>query len=311
MSKLGRTLVIVNPQSRNGRALVGAERIEEVSDWARAAGYVDCLDVRKTEKPGHATYLAQCATGYHTVLVCGGDGVIHETVNGLMQIPEALRPTLGVIPFGNGNDTARSLGMSLDASLALEQLFQGQVKPIDIGECNGRFFIETLSFGLDAAIAMGTHQRRMRTGREGTVLFVEEGANQILFHRDSYGCTYTLDDEEPRRGSFILMAVQNGPTYGGGFKVTPGADMSDGMFDLCFFEGPCSLPKASVLFLMAKEGKHVGLSSKFRFHTASRIHLSFDQEPPAQVDGEAFAGREFDVQLHHHALSVLCGPVLP
>ena len=70
--------------------------------------------------------------------------------------------------------------MRLSVSEAFPQLFTAVRRMADVGMCNGEYFMQTLSFGLDAAIALGTHERRERTGRQGTRLFLEEGVNQLV-----------------------------------------------------------------------------------------------------------------------------------
>lgn len=303
MPRFGKTLAIVNPAAQNGRGAQGADFLR------RMAKQPGCpfafLDVVETQGTGHAIRLASAAGAYDVVIALGGDGVIHEVVNGLMVLPSNERPIFGVLPCGNGNDYARTLGMSFDLETAFEQLASAEPRSVDIGECNGRFFAETLSFGLDAAIAIGTHERRKRTGHSGTRLFVEEGIDQLVNHRDVYRYTLTQDGGEPVEGSMLMFAVQVGPTYGGGFKVCPDASPFDGSFDLCIARPPLGLLKAAYLFLKAKNGKHVTHTDVMAFSRASGIRVEFDEPPPAQIDGEAFEGTVFDVRTHRHVLTVL------
>lgn len=303
MPRFGKTLAIVNPAAQNGRGAQGADFLR------RMAALPGCpfasLDVMETQKAGHAVDLAASAAAYDTVIALGGDGVIHEVVNGLMSLPREERPTFGVLPCGNGNDYARTLGMSFNLETAFDQLSSAVARPVDIGECNGRYFAETLSFGLDAAIAIGTHARRKRTGHSGTRLFVEEGIDQLVNHRDVYRYTLAQDGGEPVEGSMLMFAVQIGPTYGGGFKVCPDAGPFDGRFDLCIAKPPLGLLKAAYLFLKAKDGKHVTHTDVMVFTHASGIRVEFDEPPPAQIDGEAIGGSVFDIRTHGHALDVL------
>ena len=175
MHHLGRTLAIVNPAAQNGNGARAAAFLK----YASAVGEAPFLefDIRTTNASGHAADLASSSVAYDTVLAVGGDGAIHEVVQGLMKIPRTQRPALGVLPCGNGNDYARTLGMRLSVSEAFSQLLTAVRRAADVGVCNGEYFMQTLSFGLDAAIALGTHQRRERTGRQGTRLFLEEGIN--------------------------------------------------------------------------------------------------------------------------------------
>ncbi len=173
----------------------------------------------------------------HRTRAClvGGDGVVHETLAGLMRIPREKRPAFALIPCGNGNDYARTLGMSLVMEEALT-LSSAQRISADVGVCNGEYFAETLSFGLDAAIALGTYERRRRTGREGTRLFVEEGANQLVFHRDAYD--FTIADGGASKQAFdapVCRAI--GFTYGGGFRV-PERRCDRRQVDCCVAKAP-------------------------------------------------------------------------
>ena len=303
MSRFDKALAIVNPAAQNGNGAKGAAFLKHVSctDDAPFAS----LDVVSTKKAGHAVELARNAAEYDVVIALGGDGVIHEVVNGLMSIPREDRPALAVLPCGNGNDYARTLGMSFNFQEAFNQLASAQLRSVDIGECNGRYFAETLSFGLDAAIAIGTHQRRRRTGRTGTRLFFEEGIDQLLNHRDPYEYRLCEDADQFSEGSMLLFAVQVGPTYGGGFKVCPEADPSDGLFDLCIAKAPLGLLKATFLFLKAKDGGHVSHKDSILMSKASHVHVEFNAAPPTQIDGEDFGeSTVFDISLHPKALNV-------
>ena len=135
---------------------------------------VPAFDLYLTTGPGEAVHIAANAQSYDTVLVLGGDGVIHEAANGLMQIPKASRPALGPIPLGSGNDYARTLHITRNKpEKALEELLDGRKIAADLGLVNGVYFVQTLSFGLDAAIALDTMNHRS-TGR-GAHLFADSG----------------------------------------------------------------------------------------------------------------------------------------
>lgn len=303
MHHLGRTLAIVNPAAQNGNGARAAAFLKYAS--AADGAPFAALDVRTTNAPGHAVDLAASSAVYDTVLAVGGDGVIHEIVQGLMGIPRTQRPTLGVLPCGNGNDYARTLGMDLSVSEAFPQLSTAVRRATDVGTCNGEYFMQTLSFGLDAAIALGTHERRERTGRQGTRLFLEEGINQLVFHRDEYACSFSLDGGDSSRVGVFLFAVQVGPTYGGGFKVCPGADPCDGLLDFCFARPPLSFAQAAKIFLKAKKGRHVGYTDTLSFGRARSLRLVFDVPPPVQIDGEALHADCYDIAVLPRELDVL------
>ncbi len=302
MVNMGKVLAIVNPAARNGDGARAAAFLRYAAGGAESP--FEFLDIETTKQSGHATEIAAHAGDYDCVLACGGDGVVHEIVAGLMSLPRSLRPALALIPCGNGNDYARTLGMDFSMENAFGQFASVQLRSVDVGVCNGEYFIETLSFGLDAAIALGTHERRQRTGRSGTRLFVEEGVSQLAFHRDAYAYRAMVDGIQVKEGSMHLLAAQIGPTYGGGFRICPEADPSDGVIDCCIAKAPLSMVRAAYLFAKAKDGKHVKCAGAFDFFGAKSLSLEFDREPPAQIDGEVMRGKSFDISVIPSALDV-------
>ena len=149
---------------------------------------------------------------------------------------------------------------------------------------------------------MGTVERRKHTTKTGGALYFEVGIDQLLHHLDTFRFQAKFDDRAVD-GESILFAIQIGPTYGGGFKVCPEADPTDGIFDICYAQAPISLPRAILTFARAKNGKHVGTRGMC-FDAAQTISLHFETEPPAQADGEKVTGTDFDICMHPSALRV-------
>lgn len=313
-------VVIANPAAQNGRGAAAASWLRsEVS----ARGF-DGVRVVTTSRPREAEEIASRAQA-DIVVALGGDGVIHEVACGLAARASRERPVLGVLPCGNGNDFARTLGMPLgDVREAWARLLGAKVRPFDLGLCNGVPFVQTLSFGLDAAIALGTEERRRRTGRSGTMLFVEEGIAQLAFHRDVHVACLELEGivESPypahrssagsARGGDLsltvpvhLLAVQLGRTYGGGFDVCPYARPDDGAFDIMAAHAPLGLVRAGALFLRAKGGRHLGCGRELSFWRARKVRISFADSVPSQIDGERFDGAAFEATVLPQELRVL------
>lgn len=308
---LGTTLLIANPASHSGRGAVAADTVRRLFETYEAA--TTSFTMQMTSAPGDGERLAAEAAGYDTVLALGGDGIIHEVVNGLMSLPDGNRPRLGIIPLGSGNDFARTLGMPLNnADAALSELLRGTERTLDVGFVSsdshpeGVHFIETLSFGLDAAIALDTTERRAKgTKQQGSGLFVTSSLKLVARASRGNDCTVRFDGEEPHSLTTLIFAIQNGPTYGGGFRICPAACPDDGVLDICYnLRRP---PVVHLLFLLAlaRFGRH-GRSSVVRLARARHLELQFaGEQPPCQVDGEGFAGRTFDVSLKPQALRVL------
>lgn len=298
---LGKTLLIANPAAQNGE---GARAARVAAGLLKEQLGEGQLEVSTTLYPYHAAEIAAGARGFDSVVALGGDGIIHETANGLMKIDSAERPAMGIVPVGSGNDFAKTLKMSTKTAEAVAQLATAEPVPMDLGLVNGRYYVETLSFGLDAAIALDTVQRRQRTGATGTKLYLSSALDQLINHLDCYRYRISLDGQPPQSGEMYLLAVQNGITYGGGFAICPHASVVDGQFDICIAQPPLAKPKAVVVLLMAKDGHHLGFKN-LQFARAKEIVVNFDRPVPAQVDGEDLTGASFRISMAPRALRIL------
>lgn len=298
---LGKVLLVANPAAQNGNGAAAAERA--LVDLRARLGD-DAVVFAPTAGPRHASEIAERAQGCSTVIALGGDGVIHEVASGLMRRPADRRPVLGVIPVGSGNDYARTLGISRKVDEACAQLLEARTLAVDVGCVNDHWFLETLSFGLDAAIAIDTVERRVRTGRTGTALYMESGIDQLLHHLKLYRYRASFDGGQPVESEAIMFAVQMGPYYGSGFKICPDARVDDGLLDICIAHPPAGVARALFIFLRAKDGGHTGFKQIEMLRCGS-LHVEFDQAPPAQIDGERIEGRTFDVTVEQAALNVL------
>jgi diacylglycerol kinase family enzyme len=228
-----------------------------------------------------------------------------------MTFPRDERPTLAVIPMGSGNDFARTIGMTpCDPDAAIAQLLSGAARPLDLAHVRSdagesAHVIETLSFGLDAAIALDTTDRRAAdTSQEGSGLFVTSGLKLIARGAEGYPARLCIDGEKPLELTTLVLAVQLGPTYGGGFRICPDAVPNDGLLDLCYNVKTPSLPHLLALFGLARAGRHVR-SSVVELRRARRLTVDFAREPPCQVDGERLRGTAFEVDVVPGALDVI------
>ncbi len=312
-TRLGLTLVIANPMAQSGRGADGAtavRRFLEIYDSATSG-----FTVRLTKEPGDAERTAAEAAGFDTVIALGGDGVVHEVLNGLMRIEAPSRPCLGVIPLGSGNDFGRTLGLTLNnPERSLAELMTGGRRRIDVGRVTsdacpeGTYFAETLSFGLDAAIALDTTKRRAEGTRlHGPQLFLASSIRMFSRPRTSFPCTVRLDGGVPQVFKTLIFAVQNGPTYGGGFQICPDASPTDGLLDVCYNVRHPLVVHLLALLGLARFGRHVS-SSALRLATVRQIELDFagaGRDCPCQVDGEPLEGMRFAVEVVPAAVRVV------
>ena len=236
------------------------------------------FEMLTTASAGHGEALArELGPDVGCVIALGGDGLVNEVVNGLMARAPEDRPVLAVIPVGSGNDYAETLGMAYSVPAAVTEILRFQTVRADVGRVNGRYFAETLSFGLDAAIALDTMDRRQKSGRAGTMLYLESAVDQLFHHLQVFSFKMDVLGAEPgcaphpEWDDAYLVAVQVGPTYGGHFRITPKARLDDGLLDICWATPELSPMRALALLLRARGGKHTGSD-----------HIHFRRRPPSR-----------------------------
>ena len=245
--------------------------------------------------------------------------MVHEVACGLMQIDAASRPHLGVVPVGSGNDYARTLGIPADQVSSIERIFDYEPVRMDVGKIEyvpsgaeiadaatrTEYFVQTFSFGLDAAIAIDTVERRQHTGLTGGALYTASGLDVFGRRFRTYPTNVQVDGTNLGRLRSLIFAVQLGPTYGSGFKVCPGADPTDGFFDICYAAGSIPRGIALPLFLRAKNGGHVK-SRLIHLLRGERLVLDFEGDDyPIQADGEQIRAHKATVSVLPGALTVL------
>lgn len=292
-----RALIIANPASNHGEA---------AASIAVATDLLSNLfphEVVITEAPSHAVSLAAGAQGFDTVIALGGDGTVHEVLQGLMAHPPESRPAMGVLPVGSGNDYCRTLGMSFDLTRAVLQIASGRFKKVDVGTCNDRYFANTLAVGLDAQVTAKSVELKTTTGRTGLPLYLTALIHVLRYEFRSYDMRLTFDDGEPTDVSLLLAAFTHGPTYGGGFHITPDAIGDDGLMDVCTID---AMPRWQAVwrvpFLIP--GKHTWMGP-IHMSRHERVLLDADRPIPGQIDGEVLLETSYDIGVLPLALRVL------
>ncbi|HKV83037.1 MAG TPA: diacylglycerol kinase family protein [Ktedonobacterales bacterium] len=289
-------LVILNPKSNSGRA----ERLRGPLERALAGGR-GALTL--TKAPRDAERLARdAAESGRDVVVVGGDGTITEAANGVLAAGATVR--LGVVPAGSGNDYAyETLKLPHEPLRALEIALTGDARPMDVGQVNGRYFLNALGVGLDANIAAAAEKLKRYPFMRGQTLYWAASLRELLFHYNLCPqLTVRYDDQPGERRVYALAAVSIGPTYGGGFRINPDADPHDGYFDLCTIWKP-SLPRALRLLPMVEKGKHLREKEVARARVR-HIVMEADRLIHAHLDGEVMLEKRFEARILPGALLV-------
>jgi YegS/Rv2252/BmrU family lipid kinase len=284
-----KALLIINPQAKHGETA----RIVPVIERLLVNLHHDSV---LTERTGHAQEIAfQRAADYDLVVAAGGDGTVHEVLNGLMACEAANRPALGVLPTGSGNDTRRTLGVPDDLAQAALVLATGERRRFDVGLCNGIYFSNSFAAGLDAKVTAKAVEYKVTTGRSGLWLYLTSLLSVLFNDLGSFTMTIAFDGEEPQTLENLIIAITQGRTYGGGFLITPDADPTDGLFDVCMID-PLTLPQALMRLPFVVVGKHTRMKV-VRMSRHSRIVIECDSPIPAQIDGEVLLQPRYEVSM--------------
>jgi diacylglycerol kinase (ATP) len=278
--------VIVNPAAGAGKT---------GRDWPQMGEFFKRRGLRFehdiTEAPGHATELARSAVakGYELIVSVGGDGTIHEIVNGMYQDGGNKDVLLGIVSTGTGSDYIRTVGLPRRYEEACERFLKPIKITVDLGvveyQNNGtrqkRLFVNFAGMGFDAEIVRRTTQHYKAMGSllsylMGTLATVVSYRNREISLR--------VDGIEVTR-KVCTVIMNNGKYGGGGMLTAPGADLSDGLLDVITV-GDISRPDLLYSLPRIYKGTHV-THPKVSMAQAREIEIgSLDGIMHLQADGE-------------------------
>ena len=275
MRDVGRHLMaIFNSHSGGG----GYRRdLPLILDSLRGLGYD--VEERETAGVGDATRLAREAVEQGLDLVCaiGGDGTVNETINGLAgaEVP------LAIVPTGTVNVLAMELGIPLELPDAVKLLDVGTVSWIDLGLAGDRYFALMAGVGMDAAVVASLNPVLKKAFKEAA--FAVQGLANYLTKEEPLIRVTTA--ERTVEGYFAVFG--NSSNYGGGFGITPLADMRDGLLDVCVLKDKSFLStiwywSAALINAHIKHPK----VEYFRTEAAEIVTVEEGKEVLVQTDGE-------------------------
>lgn len=284
---------IVNPASGRGKGLGVGRELEERLQYLNLD-----YQVLYTKAPGHAIELAQTAKEkFECVVAVGGDGTLNEVVNGLGQSG----CTLGLLPVGSGNDFARAVSLETKLDVALNKLLRGRIRAVDLGKVNERYFHNGVGVGFDAHVVHTSLKvKRLR----GNAIYLYSVLRTLFKYRPvSLAMEF---NNQTHTSDYFMITVGNGMSLGGGFLLTPDAQIDDGLFDLCLIQ---NMPMPSVLrnLLKVYSGKH---KEDPRVEIVRTENLKIRSREPfaVHVDGELLGMdlTALNVEIIPKALNVIC-----
>ncbi len=274
-----RICVIFNPTARGNKARHFRHHLDHL-----AGEYA----FKPTAAAGDARRLAaeSVAEGFETIVAAGGDGTVNEVLNGIGDEPEGFQRTrLGVLPLGTVNVFARELKIPMCLEHAWKVLKRGNETRIDLGRANffeegkpqQRYFMQLAGAGLDArAIELVSWKLKKSAG---PLAYVVAGLQALA---EKQPLLSVRANGQKLEGELALFG--SGKFYGGSFNIFPGADLRDGLLDVCVFP---KMNMASLLGLAPSFIARRKLSEKrVRRLQAQSFELTSDTPATFELDGE-------------------------
>ena len=271
------------------------DALRHLVSWVRDKGH--SVDPRITWERGDGIRFARegAARGVDAVVAVGGDGTVNEVVNGLdgSDVP------LGILPFGTANDFARQVGIPPDdPDHAMDVVLRQPPRAIDTGELNGRRFLNVSSGGVAAETTAETPDEAKE--QLGPLAYAITGVRKLA-------------DIEPRHAritapgvdldtTFLLFAVGNARSTGGGTRITPRASVTDGLLDVCIIE---AMPRTDFarLLLRVKKGEHLD-GEEVRYFQVPTVTITADGPMSVNVDGEPSEATTLSYRVRPHDLRI-------
>jgi diacylglycerol kinase (ATP) len=233
------------------------------------------------------------ADGIEALVVVGGDGMVHIGVQAVAGTSTAL----GIIPAGTGNDVARYFDLPRkDAGAAADVVLRGTTRKIDLARSGTKFFATVLAAGFDALV---NERANRMTWPKGQMRYNLATLAELRVFRPLH---YTLDlDGEERVLDAMLVAVGNGPSFGGGLRITEGALLDDGMLDVVVIK-PMSRGSLVRTYPKLFNGTHV-THPQYEHHRVRSVTVA-SPGITTYADGERFGALPLTVECAPGALTV-------
>lgn len=237
-----------------------------------------------TEKVSGVDIVKEYKNEENIIYVVGGDGTLTRTIPGII----GTKNKLAIIPSGSGNDTYK----------AIKTLPYGE-NIIDLGKINNTYFINVACAGLDAEVANNIDKLRntkIPTKHLYTAsiiyTFLNYKFNKAIFKTNIKNIS----------AKYSTISICNGAYYGGGYKIAPKSQLTDGLLDVYFID-KMSRFRIIKLLLKLKNGKHEGKKKVHKFRT-NHVEIEIEKEITFNVDGERLTDKKFVIDIIPKAITV-------
>lgn len=288
--------VVINPASNRG---AGAKCEPEIRRW---------LDLQKIEHEVLVTtqssealpYVIEKTYDHDVIVAAGGDGTVHEVINGMMQARTKNghaenMAALGVLPIGSGNDFVKMLNVPVHLNKAFQILQKKNTMPVDVGQISvdgnhTRFFNNNIGVGFDAYV---NYESIKIKHLRGVAIYLTAVLKSLFKYKPPFMHVNIGGEKFSRK--ILMLTIGNGRCSGGGFYITPDAKVDDGLFDVCTIN---SMSKGRMLSSLLKvmKGTHLNISG-VSLHRTTEIHIQSEDALPIHADGEVVTLDAHDIKL--------------
>tara|TARA_B100001750_G_scaffold241984_1_gene254585 strand:- start:155 stop:1051 length:897 start_codon:yes stop_codon:yes gene_type:complete len=292
-------LIIVNPVSGN--------RDGEKKAFYIASLITDHHDVQiiVTKKPGdteHITYSA-IKSGVTEIIICGGDGTIHEVINTVMQESNARYYTkIGIIPAGTCNNFAHDLGLPYNLQNITDVILKNNIRKVDLANIGYKYYATIATLGFDSEVAQYVKNQSYPSYLQGTTAYLW-GLFATLKRYQNHNVTLLGDFGEIEEKIF-LVATANTQSYGGKIRIAPSAKPTDGMLTICIVQ---ALPKKEIIRMVPTifRGTHIK-HPKVNLYKTRELTIKSEDSLWIWADGEQITKTPATIKIAPKVLSVIC-----
>ncbi len=289
--------VIYNPTS--GKEMAG-QKIFRVSETIMELEDVEVtFFATKKKGDGEAAAMRGCEEGYDLIISCGGDGTVHEVVNGIMKSP--VKSKLAIMPAGTVNDFASQLKMPRAYANFASILMKQNFRTIDVGKINDDYFINVVGGGAFTNIPHDvTIEEKTILGKYAYYFKAAfEVPEQIV---NTNNINYVIDGREYNFNTLLFLVVNS--SGAGGFKnLCPKAKIDDGLLDIVIFEKANNADLLQV-FTRVFNGQHI-THPKVHYFQGEDIKISCENNLPIDTDGDLGGHVPAEISSVHNAIDIL------
>ncbi len=296
--------LILNPMADLGRAWKTANDLRPI-----AREFKGEISWSGTVYPTHATELAKQAAeeGCDLVVAMGGDGTVHEVMNGLMQVPADKRPAMGVVPIGSGNDFAYSMGITTKSPQALANALKAEkIQMVDVGlmtdeHGHKEYFDNTIGVGFDTVVTIRSHKLPIV---KGFLIYLTAVLQTIILNHNPTHMQLETESQTWEQ-DVMMLTLCNGQREGGGFMLSPNSRNDDGKLEFLTVD---RLSRPAMLRLLPEfiKGTHMNFKP-VRMGEFKTMKISSNLPLYIHADGEIYTS--FGSNLRKASFEVIPGAI--